>query len=172
VNADAKSALADKLLASGPSDQFGEAIKLYGFLPGSWVTDAIIHSPSGQVEKRGEIHAGWVLGGLAIQDVWLLPDTFYGTTLRIYDLRENAWHIHWHDTLKQYYPRQIGRAEGPDIVQIGRSDAGDLLRWRFTEIERDSFHWIADVSTDEGANWSPQLDIFARRIRTDSVGGA
>jgi hypothetical protein len=165
MNADPKSALADKLLAPGASDRYGEAIELYGFLPGSWTTDAIIHGSGGaRTEKRGEIHAGWVLDGLAIQDVWMLPDTFYGTTLRIYDPRENAWHIHWHDTLKQFYSRQIGRADGPDIVQIGRNDAGDILRWRFTEIERDSFHWIADVSADTGATWTPQLDIFARRV--------
>ena len=65
--------------------------------------------------------------------------------------------------MKQYYPRQIGRAEGPDIVQLCRSEAGDVLRWRFTGIEPDRFHWIADVSSDEGRTWTPQLDILARR---------
>jgi hypothetical protein len=165
MNEPSSSPLIRKLLASAPTTEYGEAINLYGFLPGSWETDGVIHRPDGgRVEKRGEIHAGWILGGRAIQDVWALADSFYGTTLRIYDPQQNAWHIHWHDTLKQYYPRQIGRAEGPDIVQLGRSDAGGLMRWRFTEIRPDSFHWIADVSSGEGANWTPQLDIFARRV--------
>jgi len=165
MNAASNSPLARKLLASGPTAEYGENINLYGFLPGSWETDGIFHRPDGgTVEKRGEIHAGWILDGRAIQDVWALSDLFYGTTLRIYDPSQNAWHIHWHDTLKQFYPRQIGRAEGPDIVQLGRAEAGDLLRWRFTEIQPDSFHWIADVSSDEGANWKLQLDILARRL--------
>ena len=165
MNAASHSPLARKLLASGPTAEYGENINLYGFLPGSWETDGVFHRPEGgTVEKRGEIHAGWILDGRAIQDVWALSDLFYGTTLRIYDPSQNAWHVHWHDTLKQYYPRQIGRAEGPDIVQLGRAEAGDLLRWRFTEIQPDSFHWIADVSSDEGANWKLQLDILARRL--------
>ncbi len=129
------SPLAKALLAEGPAAGFGGSIELYGFLPGRWTMKAAIHSQDGAtVEKRGEIHAGWVLGGRAIQDVWDLPGSFYGSTLRIYDPVLDGWHIHWHDTLKQYYPRQIGRAEGPDVVQLGRSDSGDLLRWRFTEI--------------------------------------
>jgi hypothetical protein len=165
MTTDPSSPLVRKLLASGPHADYGEGINLYGFLPGSWVADAVIHRPDGgRVEKRGEIHAGWILGGRAIQDVWDLPESFYGTTLRIYDPEQNAWHIHWHDTLKQYYPRQIGRAEGSDIVQLGRSEAGEVLRWRFTEIARDSFHWIADLSSDEGASWKPQLDISTRRV--------
>ncbi len=120
MNAPSSSPLIRKLLASAPTAEYGDAINLYGFLPGSWETDGVLHRPDGgRVEKRGEIHAGWILEGRAIQDVWLLADSFYGTTLRIYDPRQNAWHIHWHDTLKQYYPRQIGKAEGPDIVQLG-----------------------------------------------------
>ena len=165
MNAPSNSPLARKLLASAPTAEYGEAINLYGFLPGSWEIDGIVHRPDGgRVEKRGEIHAGWILDGRAIQDVWLLADSFYGTTLRIYDPQQKAWHIHWHDTLKQYYPRQIGRAEGADIVQLGRGDAGDLLRWRFTEIQPDRFHWLADVSSDEGRSWKLQLDILARRL--------
>jgi hypothetical protein len=165
MNAPSTSPLARKLLACGPMAEYGDAINLYGFLPGSWETDGVIHRPDGgRAEKRGEIHAGWILEGRAIQDVWMLADSFYGTTLRIYDPSQNAWHIHWHDTIKQYYPRQIGKADGPDIVQLGRAESGELLRWRFTEIQADSFHWIADVSSNEGASWKLQLDIFTRRV--------
>ena len=74
MNAPSNSPLIRKLLASAPTTEYGEAINLYGFLPGSWETDGIIHRPDGgRVEKRGEIHAGWILGGRAIQDVWALP---------------------------------------------------------------------------------------------------
>ena len=72
--------------------------------------------------------------GRAIQDVWILPGVFYGTTLRIYDPNIDAWHILWSDPLRQFYTRQIGRARGSDIVQLGKNDAGEAVRWSFTEI--------------------------------------
>ena len=85
----------------------------------------------------GEIHFGWVLEGRAIQDVWILPGVFYGTTLRVYDPGIDAWHILWSDPLRQFYTRQIGRARGSDIVQDGKNDAGEAVRWSFTEITPD-----------------------------------
>jgi hypothetical protein len=164
MTAEFRSPLADKLLASDAAADHGEGIGLYGFLPGSWRMDAVIHRAGGErATAEGEIHAGWILKGRALQDVWDLPGSFYGTTLRVYDPSLGAWHIHWHDTLKQYYPRQIGRAEGRDIVQLGRNDAGEMLRWRFTEIERDAFRWIADVTADEGKSWRLILDVAAHR---------
>ncbi len=78
-----------------------------------------------------------MLEGRAIQDVWILPGVFYGTTLRVYDPGLDAWHILWSDPLRQYYTRQIGRAHGADIVQEGTNDAGDAIRWSFTEITRE-----------------------------------
>jgi hypothetical protein len=34
--------------------------------------------------------------------------------------------------LKQFYTRQIGRAEGRDIVQEGDAGTGETMRWSFT----------------------------------------
>lgn len=57
-----------------------------GWLIGDWVMDATVHKDDGTAFKgSGEIHFGWVLQGRAIQDVWILPGVFHGTTLRIYD---------------------------------------------------------------------------------------
>jgi hypothetical protein len=113
---------------------------------------------------RGEIHAGWALEGRAIQDVWILPGFFYGTTLRIYDPGIDAWHILWSDPLKQLYGRQIGHARGSDIVQDGKDDTGSAVRWSFTEITPDSFRWLGERSPDGGANWHRQAEFFAHRV--------
>ena len=87
--------------------------------------DAVMHAPNGEThERRGEIGFAWVLEGRAIQDVWILPDFFYGTTRRVYDPGIDAWHILWSDPLRQFYSQQIGRAHGPDIIQLGKSDDG------------------------------------------------
>jgi len=138
---------------------------LYGWLIGDWAMDAIVYADDGtRHEGTGEIHFGWVLEGRAIQDVWILPGVFYGTTLRVYDPAIDAWHILWSDPLKQYYTRQIGRARGEDIVQEGRNDAGETIRWSFTGITPDAFHWLGERSRDGGATWRLQAEFHARRV--------
>jgi len=139
-------------------------MKLYGWLIGRWTMDAIVHRDDGtQRQDVGQIHFGWVLEGRAIQDVWILPGVFYGTTLRVYDPGLDAWHILWSDPLRQFYTRQIGRAQGDDIVQEGTNEAGEAVRWSFTKITRDAFRWIGERSPDGGKTWQLQAEYFARR---------
>jgi hypothetical protein len=88
---------------------------------------------------------------------------FYGTTLRIYDPGLDAWHIIWSDPVRQLYGRQIGRADGGDIVQDGTTANGTRIRWSFTEITADSFHWRGE-RWDEAAAWRLRTEYFARRV--------
>jgi hypothetical protein len=173
--------LIDALHSSGPASERNDKLGLYGFLVGSWETDIIAHDESGaRHTSRGEIHAGWVLEGRAVQDVWMIPPrserrpdaplphlpvtgSWYGTTLRVYDPRIDAWHILWSDPATLFFARQIGRARGADIVQEGRLESGPVLRWSFTEIEPSSFRWLGEISGDGGANWRLQVEVLARR---------
>ena len=59
--------------------------------------------------------------------------------------------------------RQVGRACGNDIVQVGKNDAGETVRWSFTEITPDSFRWTGERSPDGGKTWHLQADFRARR---------
>lgn len=152
------------LRADKPAPELADKMMLYGQFVGDWTFDALVYGDDGSVHKgHGEIHFGWVLEGRAVQDVWILPGFFHGTTLRVYDPGLDAWHILWSDPLKQYYTRQIGRAQGSDIVQQGRRDTGELIRWSFTEITPESFRWLGEVSRDDGASWQLQADFSARR---------
>ena len=147
--------------ASDRIDKMG----LYGWLIGDWQMDAVVYADNGSAHRgRGEIHFGWVLEGRAIQDVWILPGVFYGTTLRIYDPAIDAWHILWSDPLKQLYRRQIGRARGKDIVQEGTDDAGAAVRWSFSEITPNSFRWRGERSPDGGTTWQLQAEFVVRRM--------
>jgi hypothetical protein len=175
------SPLSDALYSGGPARDRADAMGLYAFLIGHWDTDLVAYEEDGtRHESRGEIHAGWVLEGRAIQDVWMTPPrserradrplphlpvtgAWYGTTLRVYDPKLDAWQILWTDPATQFTARQIGRAEGADIVQQGALPSGALLRWSFTEIAVDSFHWRGEISTDGGATWRLQVEVFARR---------
>lgn len=156
--------LAAALHAAGPAPDRADKLDLYGWLVGDWTMDGVINLDDGtQFRGKGEIHAGWVLEGRAVQDVWILPGVFYGTTLRIYDPSLEAWHILWSDPVRQYYSTQIGRARGGDIVQEGATAEGVPVRWSFTEITPDAFHWIGERSQDGGKTWSVQAEYFARR---------
>jgi hypothetical protein len=172
---------AEVLHSVGPAPDRADKLKLYAFLVGRWDTELIAHAEDGVTHKsRGEIHAGWVLEGRAIQDVWMTPPraerdpakpllplpvtgSWYGTTLRIYDPKLDAWHILWSDPATQVFTRQIGRAEGADIVQIGTVAPGVKLRWRFTEIAASSFRWLGEISRDDGKTWRLQVEVRARR---------
>lgn len=161
----ASPSLVDALHADRPAPDRAGKMALYGWLVGRWDMDAVIHRDDGTThEGRGEIHFGWVLEGRAVQDVWILPGVFHGTTLRVYDPGIDAWHILWSDPLRQYYTRQIGRARGKDIVQDGTDDAGAAVRWSFTEITPDSFRWLGERSLDGGATWQLQAEFRARRV--------
>jgi len=175
------SSLIDVLHSARPAADRADKMNLYGRFIGAWDMDVVTHEPGGAKHNgRGEIHFGWVLEGRAIQDVWMIPPraerspdapllpvagNWYGTTLRVYDPGIDAWHITWIDPAMQQFMRQIGRARGPDIVQEAASENGVTRRWSFTEIKDDSFHWLGEVSTDGGATWRLQVEVFARARR-------
>jgi hypothetical protein len=59
----------EALRSDGPASDRADKMSLYG-----WLNDGT------QYKGHGEIHFGWVLEGRAIQDVWILPGVFHGTT--------------------------------------------------------------------------------------------
>jgi hypothetical protein len=166
----------DVLHTDRPAADRAEKMGLYGWLVGRWTIEAIYHLNDGTTRRgRGEIHAGWVLEGRALQDVWIVPardaqradppgpGDFYGTTLRVYDPKLDAWHIVWTDPLNQVYRQQIGRAHGDDIVQDGTDETGAPVRWSFTEITPDSFRWLGERSADGGTTFRLLVEFLARR---------
>ena len=155
--------------SDGPPADRAKDMDLYAWLIGSWEMDTVHHLDDGAIQEwDGECHFGWVLEGRAIQDVWIrpkrpAPSTMYGTTLRIYDPGIGGWHIIWSDPLNQDHARQIGRAEGKDIVQLGNDSRGLKTRWRFTEITANSFHWIGEERSSESDPWQITYEHLARR---------
>ena len=164
TSASAGGALARALHAPGPAPDRAQAMQLYGWLIGSWEMDATLHRDDGSTHVgHGTIAFGWVLEGRAIQDVWVVPGVFHGTTLRIYDPGQDAWHILWSDPVRQLYVRQIGRARGDGIIQEGIAEDGAATRWSFTEITPASFLWRGERSVDR-VDWQLQAEFRARRV--------
>ena len=68
----------------------------------------------------------------------------------------------WNDPATNFFTQQIGLARGSDIVQTGPDPRGGTMRWVFSEIEANSFHWTAESSQDD-RKWRREVDIHARR---------
>jgi len=168
----------DALAADGPApDRIGQ-MDLYGWLIGAWELDVTRYIPDGKERRRkGEWHFGWVLEGRAIQDVWIVPPRgqlrngdaaanaySYGSTLRIYDPRIDAWQIQWTDPVMQNFLTMTGRKQGNDIVQLGRDNDGRPIRWSFSQITPRSFLWRGETSHDDGATWRRDVEFTATRI--------
>jgi hypothetical protein len=168
------------LHALGPDAEREPKLALYSWLIGEWAMEITTILEDGTTHRgHGEIYAGWVLQGRAIQDVWMIPrlrdrkpgreqlpgaGNWYGTTLRIFDPGLDAWRILWNDPATNYFAQQIGRARGRDIVQEGPDPRGGTMRWTFAEIEpASSFHWTAERTGDD-KNWRKEVDIRARRM--------
>ena len=166
------------LHADRPDPERESKLRLYAWLVGSWTMDVTTILENGERHQgNGEIHAGWVLHGRAIQDVWMIPrfaerrpgiaelpgaGNWYGTTLRLYDPTIDAWRILWNDPAINFFTQQIGRARGEDIVQEGPDPRGGLMRWTFAEIERNAFHWTAERAPKD-EDWRREVDVRARR---------
>lgn len=166
----------DALHARRPNEALAAKLQLYGRFVGSWDLDVEWRPLNGSPPRRGagEWHFAWVLEGRAVQDVWIFPARrlrpgstpepwhFYGSTFRWYDPGIDAWHITYFEPTRPFAVRQIGRASGADIVQVGE-DSGLMRRWRFVEITDQSFRWIGDASWDKGATWTVELEMQAKR---------
>ena len=172
------SSFVDVLHDDGPDPAYARKLELYGWLVGRWEFDIATILEDGKTQVgRGEIYAGWVLQGRAIQDVWMIPrlldrkpgieplpgaGNWYGTTLRIYDPALDAWRILWSDPATGFFTQQVGRAQGSNIVQTGPDPRGGTMRWIFSEIRPDAFTWAGERAADD-VNWRREVDIRARR---------
>jgi hypothetical protein len=151
---------------------------LFGRFVGSWNLEWSGWDTSGRrATMRGELHFGWVLGGRAVQDIWIVPGigepgegqpplAFHGSTIRFYDPRINAWRSTWIEPVNGRVRRFIGRAEGGEIVLLSDEESPQL-RWRFTDVEPHdvpaSFTWRAETSHDGGVTWLFDEQMLATR---------
>lgn len=165
--------LAAALHDTGPADELASELETFGRFVGSWHIDCYGSASAEQPDAIGELHFGWVLGGRAVQDVWIVPGpgqpgvgvpprAFHGSTLRFYDRQLGAWRSTWIEPINGRVRRFIGRPVGEEIELISL-DGDPLLRWRFTEIRPDSFWWIGECSTYETRTWQVEERMYCTR---------
>jgi hypothetical protein len=168
------------LAAPGRSAEIPESADVYGWLCGSWDLD-VLHYGGINVAARqlkAEVHAARVLEGRAVQDVWIMPRSedrradfdrtmnMYGTTLRSWDASIQAWRIAWTNPVSGHREEQVGRWNGKDILQEGTRADGTKMRWTFTEITADSFHWCGEARHPDQQTWILEGEFLATRRRS------
>lgn len=82
--------------------------------------------------------------------------------IRFYDADLAAWRSTWAEPINGRVRKFVGRDEEVQIV-ISLDD-DPLLRWRFTEIQPDSFTWLGEDSQDEGRTWRLEERMLATRL--------
>jgi hypothetical protein len=166
--------LIEALHVVGPAGPTAEQLHLFGQFVGSWnVTWAGVDAEGRTLTTRGELHFGWVLGGRAVQDIWIVPGrglpgegqpplAFHGSTIRFYDPRIEAWRSIWIDPVNGRARRFIGGLVNDEILLLSDEDEPQL-RWRFTDITPDAFTWRGEISHDGGKTWSPDEEMRITR---------
>lgn len=134
-----------------------EEFNYFGKLIGSWEINYVDNNDSYVI--KGEWHFSWVLEGMAIQDVIILPGYEYGTSLRIYNPDTHAWDVAYGYTGKII--RLEARKQDDMIVLTYNDDK--RRKWVFTKIENNSFHW-QNVTVKNNGEWHINVDMYAKRI--------
>ena len=177
--------LVEALHATGPAGPDADQLQLFGQFIGSWdIVWSGLDAAGRTHTARGELYFGWVLGGRAVQDVWIVPGrgepgagvpplAFHGSTIRFYDAAIGAWRSTWMDPVNGRVRRFVGRPAGGEILLISDED-DPQLRWCFTDVRPDSFTWRGEVSRDGGATWAQdeEMRITRRGTTADGLVGA
>jgi len=159
--------------AEGPTPGMEDELATFGQFVGDWeiVEDRYLEEDGSWTKQRGELHWGWILGGRALQDVWMsidertqrpVPD---GTTIRFYDPEIGAWRSTWISPLQGAVKAFVGRRTGDEIVLERKTEEGYLWKWIFSEIKTDSFRWHSEESRDNGETWTMKEEMRIRRVR-------
>ncbi len=134
-----------------------EEFNYFEKLIGSWEIDYFDGNLSHAI--KGEWHFSWILEGMAIQDVIILPDYEYGTSLRIYNPETHVWDVAYGYTGKII--RLEAKKQDDKIVLTFIDD--ERRKWVFAEIKDNFFHW-QNITVKNDGEWHINAEIYARRI--------
>ena len=95
-----RDAMIRALGAMNPHPSIGDEARTFDRLVGSWDCDYTFYLDDGSVRhKSGEVLFGWVLDGLALQDIWITyptdaqRDRTMGTSIRFFDTTLKQWRV-------------------------------------------------------------------------------
>jgi hypothetical protein len=165
-----REAMINVLRSADANPSVGDEAKTFDRLVGTWDADFSFHRADGSVShKKGELLFGWVMDGHAIQDLWIgyptegQKERTIGTTIRFFDTALKQWRVVFVNPQFNYVVTAQGGREGDRIVLRGRDTDGLPIRWTFSEMTQDSFHWQGEKSHDDGKTWKVEEDHHMKR---------
>ena len=170
---DSTQAAIENLRAPNAHSGYEEKLRTFGQFIGVWDMDIQLFNKANEIvyHQPGVWMFSWILDGRAIQDVIVGPprsnpangERRIGTTIRYYDEVTKRWHITFMTPTGQIYIHLEGGQRGDTIVLEGKDTDGSALRWMFTDITPQSFHWRGYTSPDDGKTWHLEQEMFAKR---------
>lgn len=172
-----KNIFVDTLLSDKCHREYQEKLRPYAPLIGNWDFEWVGHQEDGSTwSVPGEWLFSWVLEGRAIQDNWICPKRElrslekypkgeYGTTIRIYDFKEEKINTFWFGTILSQFRIFEARWEDNKIIQeeIPFKNRDKICRWIFKDITEDNFKWEAHESMDNKESWKITQEVFATK---------
>lgn len=163
----------ENLRAHGPHPGYADALHTFGQFVGIWDMDVALFDPVGKITYHQPCvwMFSWILDGRAIQDVLIGPprpgasgkERAMGTTVRYFNEALHRWEITYMSATSRTYIQLAGGERGDSIILEGKDVDGSPLRWTFTEVTADSFHWRGYISSDAGKTWRMEQEMFAHR---------
>ena len=163
------------LESSNPAPDLGDKLNLFGQFVGDWRFDYVGYNKDGtNFKAKGEWHFGWILEGRAVQDVWIIPARpernnpgapkgEYGTTVRFYDPKLDAWHVVWAGPVHGQMVTFLARKLGDEILMEGKDPDGTPTKWIFSQMTPRSFFWRSVTSEDGGKTWPRREEMTVKR---------
>jgi hypothetical protein len=157
-------AMLKMLAAAGPDPEYAAQLDLYGRFVGSWdIANRELDHETGQWrENTGHWKFGWVLGGRGVQDTLEFGGR-PGTTVRLYDPKQDVWQVVWFSPSRGDISHLVGRRDGDGVFQEGTQPDGTAIRWIFKDVEADSFTWHGYVDLAGTGEWVLEQEMLARR---------
>ncbi|HSE39412.1 MAG TPA: hypothetical protein VLH08_01490 [Acidobacteriota bacterium] len=176
---DSGEAMLRTLAATGPNSSLGDQAEVFNGFIGTWDCDYSFHTADGKISHQsGELMFGWVLDGLAVQDIWISypksagKERSIGTSVRFFDTKAKIWKVVFVNPAFGSAINVEGGVVGDRIVLRGKDIDGAEIRWSFNDIKPGSFTWRGEKSRDNGKTWVLEEEHrMTRRDDAKKVGG-
>jgi hypothetical protein len=163
-----ESTFLNALAAAGPNPEHQHEMQVFGQFVGSWEHTWRFFDGRENASGSGEWHFGWVLQGRVLQDVFIaycddgtLYD--YGTTIRAYNPRTQAWNVAYCGPVTGSLRTFTARMVEDEIVLEGCNADGHLINWIFSEITPSTFRWRGEISENDGLTWRLYEEMRLKR---------
>ena len=164
----------DALICEKANEKYKENIDLYGQFVGSWNITWNSYDKDSHLKSsvKGEWIFSYVLNGMAIQDLFIVPSREecknnniesgeYGTTIRIYDPKKDMWNVFYGCPGETSLLKAYKIEDRIEQYCVNRTEFSQ--KWVFSNITKNSFTWQNLVSYDGGKTWLKQNEALALR---------